>query len=564
MWFARSVVAFVALFSLQHVSASSFLRKVPDAALDIFQEVSILDQLEEALGTSHREAMEARVWSFSKDLSSLFRALPKNERGAVSATSARYAIHRLFVQRHHWQLKMWSSSSPVSAVSDRLSGSVRDIFEERLGARGFDLHELAVLAATLEKSIHGDIVRHLETTYTVLGKSVDRRLDKVSVFGIIDAYMAAWVSNADIANMSQKQVDDMVVNTGRWYGWAMLQALARSVQRDVSGKNITLGFLDVTRIVEVVSEGFGSSLSSKCDALRDSLLQLEDGNGSGRVKLSKFHASTFNESWDFVETADYFRHIGAMDDSNPSEPRVIIPNYIDTPMNCLAHSRYYSVCCHNPCEGIMARLEGELRAPHASPEAIIDSVSTSPSESASSNRTVSTVLANKLNEIAQHHGGQIPLHGRLFAQWMHFVFPRTCPYPHVSNSTSNSNAQEYTSRTGKNPRHTEAELNRMAVSFKKAEALAPSPAAVEEDSEASLCSAMWEPVEELVDPVHGAAKLVKREEASSIRVCLRIVAMVVLVISMCAVLKEFLSDALVVATRDAKALARAGVSLGMP
>jgi hypothetical protein len=42
----------------------------------------------------------------------------------------------------------------------------------------------------------------------------------------------------------------------------------------------------------------------------------------------------------------------------------------------------------------------------------------------------------RLDEVAAHHGGLVPLHGRLFAQWMHYAYPRECPYPHVSGTTS--------------------------------------------------------------------------------------------------------------------------------
>merc|ERR1719237_1253156 len=31
--------------------------------------------------------------------------------------------------------------------------------------------------------------------------------------------------------------------------------------------------------------------------------------------------------------------------------------------------------------------------------------------------------------IAQQHGGHVPLHGRLFAQWMNHAFPNECPQP---------------------------------------------------------------------------------------------------------------------------------------
>jgi len=38
-------------------------------------------------------------------------------------------------------------------------------------------------------------------------------------------------------------------------------------------------------------------------------------------------------------------------------------------------------------------------------------------------------LMAQLEHIAQVHGGRVPLHGRLFSQWLHFAFPRECPLP---------------------------------------------------------------------------------------------------------------------------------------
>ena len=39
-------------------------------------------------------------------------------------------------------------------------------------------------------------------------------------------------------------------------------------------------------------------------------------------------------------------------------------------------------------------------------------------------------LSEQLHRIADAHGGRVPLHGRLFAQWLHYAFPRECPFPH--------------------------------------------------------------------------------------------------------------------------------------
>merc|ERR1719321_1800594 len=40
-------------------------------------------------------------------------------------------------------------------------------------------------------------------------------------------------------------------------------------------------------------------------------------------------------------------------------------------------------------------------------------------------------LRARLDEITKVHAGEVPLHGRLLAQWLHFAFPHECPYPHM-------------------------------------------------------------------------------------------------------------------------------------
>merc|ERR1719379_1272928 len=55
---------------------------------------------------------------------------------------------------------------------------------------------------------------------------------------------------------------------------------------------------------------------------------------------------------------------------------------------------------------------------------------------------------DRLNDIATHHGGYVPLHGRLFAQWLHHAYPRECPYPHVSGTTNPMLSDQYVAVTG--------------------------------------------------------------------------------------------------------------------
>merc|ERR1719160_800345 len=46
----------------------------------------------------------------------------------------------------------------------------------------------------------------------------------------------------------------------------------------------------------------------------------------------------------------------------------------------------------------------------------------------------SSELLTKLDQIAAISNGKVPLHGRLFAQWLHYAFPNECPFPHAAGS----------------------------------------------------------------------------------------------------------------------------------
>merc|ERR1719221_93319 len=52
-------------------------------------------------------------------------------------------------------------------------------------------------------------------------------------------------------------------------------------------------------------------------------------------------------------------------------------------------------------------------------------------------------LAVQLQQVAEMHGGKVPLHGRLFAQWLHYVFPHECPFPHKTGSVATLGPTEF-------------------------------------------------------------------------------------------------------------------------
>merc|ERR1719277_792409 len=84
----------------------------------------------------------------------------------------------------------------------------------------------------------------------------------------------------------------------------------------------------------------------------------------------------------------------------------------------------------------MTSLESHIGSSSAPAERIAALVSTLPSESVKAPRELPTLLRQRLDEVAAHHGGQVPLHGRLFAQWLHHAYPLECPYPQEAGVTN--------------------------------------------------------------------------------------------------------------------------------
>merc|ERR1719188_83823 len=150
----------------------------------------------------------------------------------------------------------------------------------------------------------------------------------------------------------------------------------------------------------------------------------------------------------------------------------------------------------------MDHLESKIRDPFAVPEKIVDVVSALPSASVSAPRTLPAALEQKLQEVAAHHHGLVPLHSRLFAQWMHFAYPRECQYPHVSGTTLNTTTKEWAAATGLRTSLSKAEIEDyvdMQYTPSKKASTSAVMAGEGEDEADPLCSAMWTPDEELID-----------------------------------------------------------------
>lgn len=202
-------------------------------------------------------------------------------------------------------------------------------------------------------------------------------------------------------------------------------------------------FFTVSRIVTDIGARYSSFNDVECRDLKRTMISMK-GLKAGRVRLPDFYKMGLHSHWELTEKVEYLRALGALDESNASSPSVIIPNYMGARPNCLEASNLYAVCCRNECEDLMGHLETGIAASAATPHHIAELISKLGSDTAAP-RPLSASMLERLNSIAAHHDGKVRLHGRLFAQWMHHVYPNECPFPHEAGKANPLTPDEWIS-----------------------------------------------------------------------------------------------------------------------
>merc|ERR1719310_1425002 len=96
----------------------------------------------------------------------------------------------------------------------------------------------------------------------------------------------------------------------------------------------------------------------------------------------------------------------------------------------------------------MGFLEKEIGQALATSERIAELVKSMTTDTVEAPRELSETLLGRLRQVEAANGGRVPLHGRLFAQWMHHAFPRECPFPHEAGTTSPQTPDEWMKGTG--------------------------------------------------------------------------------------------------------------------
>jgi hypothetical protein len=298
--------------------------------------------------------------------------------------------------------------------------------------------------------------------------------------------MMAYIMGEGLTGMSSAEAQSLKAQMPEMFiAWKNTRSFLRGIRTSIA-QTSEIDFETMTKIADAVGEQFGSFFSTQCSIMKEKLLSMGD-ESRGRVTLTNFYRSHLDGSWQFQESVSYLRKLGALDESDPKAMSVIIPNYVYSQTNCIP-SGFYSICCKDECAGMLGHIEEKLATPEATPEAIIAIVKVMASPTMSGPAQISATLSERLDEIAAANGVMVPLHGRLFAQWLHHAYPRECPFPHVSGTTNQQAPDEWLVESGSDPLASHEEMSQYGVASN-----ATSPG-----EESTLEKAMpWHPEEEL-------------------------------------------------------------------
>jgi len=485
--------------------------------------------VEQVLLSDLRSSSNSRWLALKDKLAPSFAALPKNSHGFLEPSTVRYVLHRHFSQEHGWRVRGldpegagWKSAD-VAPAADIMKGLaplyIQELFMKRSEGRGLDLDELASFAATMDDLIFQESLGGLQGVYTKLGFSTEQVSEeqfdiaiRVFLSDLICGDYSVFNGLEDLDALEAKakdfypEYDDIIM----WYrDLHHTREFLSKPSRNPFIQDAGVSFDYAGEFLRELLHHFGALSEAECRTLKDDLSNVEQP-GTGRILLSDF----YNEhSLQFHESVEYLRNQGALENETGT-PHVIIANYITGPSRCMPFSSYYSICCPDECEGLLASLEHAIGHPEATAADIAALVSALPSDTVDAPRNLSAPLIGRLDDIARHHNGLVPLHGRLFMQWMHHAYPRECPYPHSAGTTSPVTQDEWLRM---NPEIEDA----MVTSHEKAMHVRKNPSA----KPLAVEELPWSELEELV------ASHQKRQERSSASAYLRIAACILAVVS---------------------------------
>eukprot|EP00747_Dinoflagellata_sp_TGD_P161982 gnl/TRDRNA2_/TRDRNA2_179086_c0_seq1.p1 gnl/TRDRNA2_/TRDRNA2_179086_c0~~gnl/TRDRNA2_/TRDRNA2_179086_c0_seq1.p1 ORF type:complete len:606 (-),score=118.02 gnl/TRDRNA2_/TRDRNA2_179086_c0_seq1:210-1820(-) len=428
-------------------------------------------ELQQAMGLvlgcgGHVDADE--MTAIEKALDPMWRTLPKNSYGRIDRRFFRYLAHRYFMQtsslliRGFEPTRLLNSSSWGSAeiLSLRVPAFVESVLQSRnADDHGFSLEDAKTMIAALKQLIFDSESTILESAFSKSGVTHETILTREGLHKVLEVYLISWLMSDDPEGLEmllkdRSHLENSFPHWKELVAFAEGQIRALDFARQVDPKPMQTQsvmkqqytFDDAHAVVGGITASFASFWESECRSMKEGLAEM-DPKHTGRVPLKQFYGSALDTEWRFSESEQYLRELGALDETSPWGKQVIIPNYLQGSNNCIVSGQHYLVCCVNECEDLLGEIEASVQAPVASPDDILQIVGNMTSHSISLDDDepprLEGALTKQLDEIASAHSGQVPIHGRLFAQWLHYAFPRECPFPHKAGATNAATPMEF-------------------------------------------------------------------------------------------------------------------------
>lgn len=382
----------------------------------------------------------------------MWRSLPTNEVGRVDKRSLRYAVHRYFMQTYSLSIigleptQVNGQHDEALLLTQIVPSYVKSELEGKAARTGFSVDDAVVMIATLERLVGDTSHDLLEKSYKAVQLSQHDLVGRSSAKRILEAYMLRWMLGEDTEGIEELEANQSLLEESLedWHdiaNFVLGQLRGLEFSRSVSKPMASAGswtdfkprfsFSDVESVIGSVTMSFGNFWTTECQRVK-SLLVAMDHSSTGRVKLSDFYGAAMNGEWRFSESKEYLRQLGALDESSSWQgPKVIITNYMQAASNCIVSAPHYRVCCANECEDILSEVEASIGGPLGTPQAIFASLASHSSPLDGTVVKLPQSIKRQLKRIAKASpGGMVPLHGRLFMQWLHYAFPQECPFPH--------------------------------------------------------------------------------------------------------------------------------------
>jgi len=398
-------------------------------------------------------ALARRIGRIEASMWPTFQALPKNSRGRLGPRAVRHMVHSYFAKEHGWLITGLSPHGmqpnttnvhEVNVLKDQAPALVETLLEAQRSGHGLSLSDVVAMAAALERLVLDESTVVMEAAYMLNGHDAAEDVDGETLQEVLTSYLILFRAGmrtnlSDVARHRRARRGSVKRTSWRhtldFAGDAVVDFDYARRDRTNPFAPRRYSFEATSQIMAGLAQHYGKWQNADCREMQGVLMSL-DPRGAGRVPLRDFYSSPRSAHYNFTESPEYLREIGALDEVDSHGPQVRIANYMLGPSNCIASSAYFSVCCLSDCDVLMGELEGRVQAPTAPAEQLLGLVGNLSSPSADAPRRLPEQMRARLRAVADRHGGAVPLHGRLFAQWMHFAFPSECPYPHIAADTA--------------------------------------------------------------------------------------------------------------------------------